>query len=64
MASPTGILPESLMFPAKLAEVMDFLIKLPIPGEEKERIFFGWAKTVGVKVSGSMYRKLRASGVE
>jgi hypothetical protein len=64
MASPTGIIPEVLMYPGQLGAVMDFLIALPAYGDEKEKLLFGWAKTVGVRLSGSQYRKVRLSGKE
>ncbi len=62
--SPTGILPEELMFPAKLNDVILFLEKIPIPGDQKDQIFFGWARTVGVKISGAQRARVRQSGVD
>jgi hypothetical protein len=52
------------MYPARLGDVMAYLIALPIPGDEKEKLFVGWSRTVGVKLSGSQLRKVRNSGVE
>ena len=62
MASPTGIIDESLMYPAKLGEVMRYLKSLPVPGHEKRAILLGWARTVGVKLQSSQYRAVENSG--
>ena len=62
--SPTGIIPEELMFPAKMAEVMAFLATLPVPGDDKVNLFVGWAKMVGVKVSSSQRAKVRNTGTD
>jgi hypothetical protein len=62
--SPTGIIPESLMFPAKRAEVVAFLAQLPVPGNDKVDLLVGWAKMVGVSVNSSTRRKVRFSGTD
>lgn len=64
MTSPTGVIPEDLMFPAKLGEVMEFLKQMPIPGHDKRQILFGWARTVGVKLRASQYRAVEESGID
>jgi hypothetical protein len=61
--STTGIIPEELMYPAKVGEVMQFLIDAPIPGDTKEELLFGWARTVGVKLNSSQYAKVSKSGI-
>ncbi len=43
--SPTGIIPEELLFPARRGAVMAFLINLPIEGDLKEELLIGWAKS-------------------
>jgi len=62
--SPTGVIPEALMFPQKLAEVEALLIALPVPGDVKEELLFGWARVVGVKLRESLRRKVRESGID
>lgn len=62
--SPTGIIPEQLMRPAKLAEVMAFLATLPVPGDDKVDLFVGWARMVGVKVNAAQRQKVRLTGTD
>ena len=60
--SPTGIIPEALMYPARLGEVMLLIEQLAAPGEYKEQLFIGWARTVGVTVNASQRATVRQSG--
>ncbi len=60
--SPTGIIPEELMFPAKRMQVVAFLMKLPVPGDDKVDLLVGWARMVGVTVNSSQRRTVRESG--
>jgi hypothetical protein len=62
MASPTGIIPEAMMWPNQLGKVMDYLKAMPIPGDDKEKIFVGWARWVGVKINASQRAAVRNSG--
>ncbi len=62
--SPTGVIPEELMFPARLAEVIRFLENLAVAGQIKEQLLVGWSRTVGVKVSSGQLAKVRRSGVD
>jgi len=62
--SPTGIIPEALMFPAKRAEVMQFLAELPVHGDDKVDLLVGWARMVGVTVNSSTRRKVRETGID
>lgn len=64
MLSPTGIIPEELMFPRRLRDVMTFLKGLPVAGTIKEQLLLGWARTVGVTLRGSQYRRVRESGID
>lgn len=64
MLSPTGIVPEELMFPRKLKETMRFLQGLPVAGTIKEQLLLGWARTVGVTLRGSQFRRVRESGID
>jgi hypothetical protein len=62
--SPTGIIPEELMFPAKRAEVMAFLALLPVHGDDKVDLLIGWARMVGVSVNSSTRRTVRETGID
>lgn len=62
--SPTGIIPEELMRPAKLPDVMAFLATLPVHGDDKVDLFVGWAKMVGVRVNASQRQKVRLTGTD
>ena len=52
MLSPTGVIPEELMYPQKVREVMAFLEQAVGTGSWKRQILQGWARTVGVKITG------------
>jgi len=62
--SPTGIIPERLMHAGAIAEVMRFLIELPVEGDDKVELLIGWARAVGQHVSSSQRQRVRASGVD
>ncbi len=62
--SPTGILPEELMRPGKLGEVIEYLKAFPVPGDEKVELFIGWARAVGVTVNAAQRRAVRESGTD
>ncbi len=62
--SPTGIIPEELLFPAMRLQVMAFLQLLPIPGDDKLSLFIGWARMVGVTVNASQRNTVRRSGID
>jgi hypothetical protein len=62
MESPTGIIPEELMYPQKLAEVMELLQNTPGGSHEKLAVFYGWAKTVGVKLSPAQRNNVARTG--
>lgn len=62
--SPTGIIPEDLMFPQKRGAVIAFLINLPVEGDDKVDLLVGWAKAVGVTVNASQRDTVRQSGID
>ena len=62
MASPTGIIPEEYFYPRRAGAVLDFLSKLPIPGDDKVNLLAGWSLWVGAKFQASQIEKLRATG--
>jgi len=45
--SPTGIIPESLLYGFQLQAVMDYISRLHVDGDTKADLFRGWAQTVG-----------------
>lgn len=63
MISPTGFIPESLMYPQKKAQVVSYLIAQPLPGNLKRRILEGWCITVGVRARPRDYYLVNASDV-
>lgn len=62
MESPTLIIPESMMYPQKLGDVMKLLKATPGASNEKLDVLRGWAKEVGVKLSASQVNAVRFSG--
>ncbi len=64
MTSPTGIIPEALMSPGHKGEVIEFVKKMPVPGDDKERLLIAWAQAVGAHISGSQRRAVRFSGTD
>jgi hypothetical protein len=62
--STTGIIPESLMYPEKKAEVISFLISQPLPSWTKRKLLVGWAVTVGVFLGAIDYHQVVASGTD
>lgn len=64
MISPTGIIPEDLMYPQRKKDVVNFLIAQPLPGNLKRRLLEGWCITVGVRCRPRDYYLLDASDVQ
>ncbi len=64
MESPTGIIPEDLMYPQKKKEVISFLLAQPYNGDFKRRLLEGWAVTVGLRLRGADFRRVEASGID
>lgn len=64
MISPTGYIPEELMYPNKLGEVMTFLKETTGTGSWKREVFQGWARTVGVKISSSQINVVYQTGYD
>lgn len=62
--SPTGIIPESLMYGFALGDVMAYIGRLHIDGDSKADLFRGWAQTVGVKLAGSQVNRVRDTGTD
>jgi hypothetical protein len=64
MESPTGIIPEDLMFREKKADVVRFLQAQAFPGDFKRKLLQGWAISVGVRIRAREYNLVDASGVD
>jgi hypothetical protein len=64
MLSPTGIIPEDLMYPEKLGEVMTLLKDMVQTGTWKREVLQGWARVVGSKISQAQYRAVYMSGYD
>ena len=62
--SPTGILPEELMQPGKVRDVMTFLQKLYVDSHTKADLLTGWAMEVGQRVSASQVNAVRRTGTD
>jgi hypothetical protein len=62
--SPTGIIDESLMFPERLSQVMQFLKDKPATGSWKREVLQGWARVVGAKISQAQYNAVYRTGYD
>jgi len=62
--SPTGIIPEQLMYPNRLADVLDYISHLVADSDQKVDLLRGWAQTVGVKLSASQFNTVRYTGTD
>jgi hypothetical protein len=62
--SPTGIIPESLLYGFALGDVMKYIQRLHVDGDTKADLFRGWAQCVGVKLSGSQVNAVRETGTD
>lgn len=62
--SVTNILPEYLIDPKRMGEVVNYLKLAPLPSGDKVAILMRWAKTVGVKISSSQRAAVAASGTD
>lgn len=64
MESPTGIIPEELMFREKKKDVIAFLQAQPYPGDFKRRLLEGWAITVGIRCRAFEFAMVEKSGID
>jgi hypothetical protein len=62
--SPTGIIDESLMFPERLSQVMQFLKDKTATGSWKREVLQGWARVVGAKISQAQYKAVYRTGYD
>jgi len=52
------------MSPEKLPDVIRWLMRAPLFGDEKEKLLFGWARTVGIKLTFLDRQAVRNSGID
>lgn len=64
MESPTGIIPEELMYPQLKREMLSWLIMQPLPSSTKRRLAQGWCITVGCRLKSREYHLLEVSGTD
>jgi hypothetical protein len=64
MESPTGMIPEELLYREKKAEVISFLTRQPWPGDLKRRLLEGYAITVGIRIRSRDFQLVEASGYD
>jgi hypothetical protein len=62
--SPTGIIPEELMYKEKRKQVRAWLIQQPLPGHIKRDLLFAWARTVYVRLGAREIAEVEASGLQ
>jgi hypothetical protein len=62
MISPTGIIPEAMMYPEKQAEVVALIKGMTATGDWKRELLQGWGRLVGVKIRQHQYRAVFLSG--
>jgi len=62
MISPTGIIPEELMFPEKQKDVLALIKGMTATGDWKRELLQGWGRLVGIKVSQAQYRAVYITG--
>lgn len=64
MLSPTGFIPENLMYPECKKAVVNFLMAFPMDGYLKRRYLEGWAVTVGVRIQSKDYKAVQNTGLD
>ena len=64
MISPTGLIPESLMYREKKNEVIALLQSKAWPGDFKRRVLEGWALTVGLRLRSREFALMEQSGFD
>lgn len=61
MGLPVEMVPEDLMYPQKLREMVAWLCKQNMPGHVKVQILRWWSLWVGIKLQGRWYTKVEKS---
>ncbi len=60
----TDIIPDELMDPAKVNEVIAFLKRLSVPPRLLKETFVAWGKAVNLKLTRSMFEQLLGSDID
>lgn len=64
MSSPTGIIPENLLKPEMVQELVEWLVKQPYPGALKAALLRGSAMNLGIQIPAKFFRRVERSGVD
>jgi len=64
MASPTGIIPEELLVPAKRQEVIRWLREQAFTADLKRQLLLGWAQWVGARLRQRDYDAVTGTGID
>lgn len=64
MKSVTDFIPEDLMEPARLADVIAYLQAAPLTSDEKVKALVVWARNVGAKTSSSQRAAVAKTGID
>lgn len=64
LIAPHGILPDELIHPDRLRDVIIRLLAAPYAGWQKAQILRGWSITTGVRPSAEDYARVESAHVE
>ena len=64
MDSPTGIMPEDLLFREKRREAKAWIIAQPWPADNKRSMLFAWARTVAVRLTRNEVEAVTSTGID
>jgi hypothetical protein len=62
--SVTDVLPEELVDPSRLTDVIHYIQAAPLTSDDKVTLLLVWARNVGVKTSASQRAAVAKSGVD
>lgn len=60
--SPTGIIPEELMYKERRGDVVMFIQRLLMPGHLKRDLLQSWAMTVRTRITQEEFKAVEQSG--
>jgi hypothetical protein len=64
MESPTGIIPEELMYPQRKRQAKAWIMSMPYTSQFKSDLWKGWCVTVGLMATRLDYADIEASGID
>jgi len=64
MISPTGIIPDALIDPARKAEMLDWLVQQPMTRAYKLQLLSGWRIWTRGAITSRESARVAASGVD